>query len=96
MLKVKSNTKYFAKKKALWLALRHLSENTFDKKAVITCIPESDDYKIFIVTFEKQKLINSIGFDFTNDYSRLINESRPGGKLYHKDSILEIYNKSIV
>ena len=102
MIKVKTKTEYWAKKQALWEAIRHFQKNTFDKNVKITCIPEESNQ--YTIIFSKEKLIKEISFDFTKDNKSLIEETKPADKrkdkkegvLYHKKNILRIYNNSLI
>lgn len=102
MLTVKSKYTYFAKKKALMLALRHFTDKRFENIVSIECICGIDEP--FKVMFSKEALIKSLGYDFTKDFSSVVQETLPEdkkkgrrqGQLYHKKDILSIYNKSIL
>jgi hypothetical protein len=91
--KVKTKTKYFAKKNSIYASIRFF-ENSEDKELKINASWNdriNKDKGSFDLIVNKDDIVRYLGYDFKLDKESLEKDKKPEGKLYHKIRILELF-----
>jgi hypothetical protein len=91
--KLKTKTKYFAKKNSIYAALRFFEKSNDKELNVIASWNDrvNKDKGSFELIINKDDIVRYLGYDFKLEKERLKKDKMPEGKLYHKKNILELF-----
>jgi len=90
IIKIQSKTRYFAIKKAIIKAI-----DIFKEKGSINEIEfeSKHDGGVIEIVIKRQTIRDYLGYDFRTRKAWLNNDTKRGGKLYHKAQVVLLYGK---